>query len=145
MGLCRPFSLIWLESSDNSLSNLLRGSQKKTYQKMLGLAHMQKEKENQEHVPLSQLDLLWAWILALPIYTNLRHDICQFFYTSAYLTRKKISCENALISASLAIKEANLNIKHKSSLYQNLTKSNINVFAITLKENYHKKLYPDLK
>ena len=49
MGLCHPFSLIWLESSVNSLSNRLRGSQQKTYQEMFGLAHMQKEKENQEH------------------------------------------------------------------------------------------------
>ena len=58
MGLCHPFSLTWLESSVKSLSNRLTGSQKKTYQEMLRLAHMQKEKENQEHVPLSQLDLL---------------------------------------------------------------------------------------
>ena len=35
-------------------------------------AYMQKEKENQsEHVPLSKLDLLWAEMLAPPIYTDL--------------------------------------------------------------------------
>ena len=49
MGLCHPFSLIFLESSDNSLSNRLTGSQQKTYQEMLGLTKTQKEKENQEH------------------------------------------------------------------------------------------------
>ena len=42
---------------------------------MFGPSRVQKEKEShledEEHVPLSKLDLLWAEMLAPPIYTDL--------------------------------------------------------------------------
>ena len=94
----------------------LTGSQKKTYQEMFGLAHMQKEKENQEHCSsLSARSALSVNTSLVNLYKF------QTWYLSILLhmrvsDEKKISCKNALISASLAIKETNLNIKHKSSL-----------------------------
>ena len=96
---------------------IIKGCRKTTYQEMLGLRHMKKEKKNHyEHCSSvsARFDLSWNTRFANSYKS-------QTWYLSILLHKrvsdeKKISCENALISASLAIKEANFNITHQISL-----------------------------